>query len=303
MESSIVTQQVIVLLILMVVGYVAAKKGIIDENISDGLSNVLTVIALPALIISSFNVEYTSDILSGILLMIFYSIVLNLITILISRLLFTKYSRDKRAVLIFGTVFSNGGFMGLPLIAELFGQEALLYGSIFMISYHILMWTYGEGIISKEKSDLPLLKKLASNPVLIAIGVGIIVFIINRPFPYVISRSLSLLSGMTLPLSMLILGDKISKIKISEIIKDKDMYYGCFAKLIIAPLVALIFFKIINAPEILRNTAVFMQSLPSAILIVVLAQKHNSDVNLASKFAVVSHILCIASIPLISLFL
>lgn len=302
MQASFVTQQVAVLALLMAIGYVATKKNIINESISKGMTQILTAIALPALILSSFNISYSKDTLRGVLLIFVYSLGVHFFTILIAKIFFVKYPKGKNVVLRFGTIFPNSGFMGLPLIFELFGQEAVLYASIFTIPYHTLLWTYGENILSKEKEESPI-RKIATTPALIAIIIGTIVFILKIEMPYVVSKSLSMLSSLTSPLSMLILGEKITKLKFKEIVGDKDIYYGCFIRLIVSPIISLVLLRIINAPELLTNVVVTMQSLPAAILLVVLTQKHDGEIEFASKFTIISHIVSILTIPLISMLL
>ncbi|WP_313755741.1 AEC family transporter [Tissierella sp.] len=302
MQTSFVTQQVVVLAILMAIGYIATKKNIINDTISKGMTQILTAIALPSLIISSFNMSYSDDTLKGVLLIFAYSVGIHFLTILIAKLFFIKYPKDKNAVLRFGAIFPNSGFMGLPLIFDLFGQEAVLYASVFMIPYHTLLWTYGEGILSKGRTESPI-RKLVTTPALVAVILGTILFILKIQLPYVINKPLSMLSALTSPLSMLVLGEKITKLKFKEIIGDKDIYYGCFVRLLVSPIISLAALKVVNAPELLTSIIVTMQSLPSAILLVVLTQKHDGEIELASKFTIISHIVSIATIPLISMFL
>ena len=298
MGTIFVVQQVVVLAILMAVGYIATKKNIINEDISRGMTQILTNIALPALIISSFDFGYSKDRIKGLVMIFIYSLIIHGLIIVISKIAFIKYKKGKNGVLSFGSIFPNSGFMGLPLVMELFGQEGVLYASVFMIPYHTLLWTYGEGLLSEKKKESAL-EKLTISPALIAVAIGALIFILKIQMPYVISKPLSMLSLLTSPLSMLILGEKIAKLKLKEIIGDRDIYYGCFIKLIISPLLTFLFLKIINAPQLLLGISVTMQALPSAILLVVLTQKHDGEIDLASKFAVVSHIVSIVTIPLI----
>ena len=302
MQTRFVIQQVIVLAILMSVGYIATKRKIITEEISNGMTLILTNIGLPALILSSFNMSYSKETLKGVILILFYSIAIHIFIILISEIIFIKYSKEKKAVLSFGTIFANTGFMGLPLIFELFGQEAALYASVFMIPYHGLQWTYGEAMFSKQKSK-NVIKKVAKSPALISVILGVIIFVFKIEMPYIVGKPLSTLSSLTSPLSMLILGEKITKLRFKDVVLDKNVYYGCLVKLIIIPVLTLVFLRFIKAPELLVNISVIMQSLPTAILLVVLSQKHGGDIELASKFTLVSHILSIITIPLISLLL
>lgn len=302
MQTSFVIQQVAVLAILMAVGYTATKKNILNENISKGMTQILTNIALPALVISSFNMSYSKDTIRGVLLILAYSLGIHLFIILAAKVFFKKYPKGKSSILQFGTIYSNSAFMGLPLIFELFGQEAALYASVYMIPYQILLWTYGESQLAKQKTDSPI-KKIMTTPTLIAVLLGIIVFGLRIEMPYVVNKPISLLSSLTSPLSMLILGEKITKLKLKEIIGDKDIYYGCFVKLIATPIIALLILRGIKAPEIMVNIVVTMQSLPAAVLLVILTQKHEGDTALATKFTVVSHMVSILTIPLISLLL
>ena len=108
-----------------------------------------------------------------------------------------------------------------------------------------------------------------------------------------------MLSAMTSPLSMIILGEKIAKIKFKEIIFDKNIYYGSFIRLIISPTITLLVLRLINTPNILLKVVVTMQALPAAVMLVVLTDKYKGDTNFASKFTVVSHLLSIITIPLI----
>lgn len=302
MEIIFVIQQVTVLALLMAVGYIATKKNIINEDISKGMTEILTLIALPALIISSFNMSYSEETLKGVILIFAYSLIIHFLTIIVSKLFFAKYTRGKSSVFRFGTIFPNSGFMGLPFIFELFGQEALLYASVFMIPYHTILWTYGERLLSGKKGEAPI-KKILTTPALIAILLGTALFIFKIELPYVVNKPISMLSSLTSPLSMLILGEKITKLKLKEVIIDKDIYYGCFVKLIISPLASLLFLRFINAPQLLTNIVVTMEALPTAVLLVVLTQKHDCEVEFASKFTIVSHILSILTIPIVLMLL
>lgn len=302
MEPIIVVEQVAILAILMAVGYVGGKTKIIEENESKAMTILLTNISLPALILSAFSIGYSKDALKGILIVFVLGIVAHVLAAIIGKLTFVKYPKEKNRVLRFGNTFTNSGFMGVPFIYALFGQEALLYGSIFMIPFHILIWTYGEGLLRKEKGKVTI-ENFTKNPAIIAIIVGMIIFILNIPLPNVIDTPISMLSVLTSPLAMLILGEKISKLKFKEVIVDKDIYYGSFVKLILVPVITFLILKPMNIDPLIKNVTLIMQSLPVAVLTVVLTQKHNGDVDLASKYTVVTHILSVLTIPLISLLL
>lgn len=302
MDPIIVIEQVTVLAILMAVGYLGGKTGILKENENSAMTILLTHIAMPALILSAFSLGYSKETLNGIIIVFILSLFAHGLGALIGKIAYRKYPRGKNVVLRFGNTFTNSGFMGVPFVYALFGEKALLYGSVFMIPFHILLWTYGEGLLKTEKEKMTI-NKFAKNPAIIAILVGIAIFVLNIKLPRIIDQPINMLSSLTSPLAMLILGEKISKLSLKEILVDKDIYYACLIKLIISPVITLLILNFIDIEPLIKNIVVIMQSLPFAVLTVVLSQKHDADVELASKVTVVSHVLSVITIPLIALLL
>lgn len=302
MNIIVIIEQVAVLAILMAVGYLGGKTKVLSDRDNESMTAVLTKIAMPALTISAFSVGYSKETFNGIIIVFLFSFVAHFIAATIGKVAFSKYPDSQNKVLRFGNTFSNAGFMGLPFIYALFGEKALLYGSIYMIPFHILIWTYGEGLFRGKEDKLDF-KSFILNPAILAIIVGAIIFIVNIPLPRVLSQPISMLAALTSPLAMLILGERISTLKFKEIITEKSLYYSCFVKLIVTPLVMVIILRYIDVEPLIKNVIIIMQSLPIAVLTVVLSQKHDLDVDLASKITVVSHAISIFTIPLIALFL
>lgn len=302
MDPIIVVEQVSVLAILMAVGYFGGRTGLLKENENKAMTILLTSIAMPALILSAFSLGYSEDTLSGVITVFILSFFAHGIGALIGKIAYRKYPRGKNLVLRFGNTFTNSGFMGVPFVYALFGEKALLYGSVFMMPFHMLLWTYGEGMLRQEKEKMTI-KRFTRNPSIVALVIGSIIFVLNIKLPRVIGQPIDMLSAFTSPLAMLILGERISKLSLREILVDKDIYYACFVKLIISPVVTLLILNFIDIEPLIRNIIVIMQSLPLAVLTVVLSQKHDADVDLASKLTVMSHIFSIITIPLIALLL
>lgn len=304
--NQIIINQIIILFILMAVGFYARKKMIMNDTLSKGLSNILINIALPALIISSFTFEFSKDMLKNAGLVIIFSIIIHIIIVLVSRIAFRKYDLDKKNVLNFLGVFPNAGFMGLPLIYAIYGQIGVFYASIFMVPYHILMWTYGQDIFIKSKKEAFSFKLILSkfkNPAIIGVAVGLVIFIFSVTLPYVIDTSLSMLGSVTSPLAMMIVGDKIAQIKFKDIFSDKDVYYGSFIRLIIAPLITFGILKGFHIDPSIINICVAVEAIPTAITIVILPQRYDGNTIFASKCALISHILSLITIPIMLILL
>lgn len=302
MDPIIVIEEVAILAVLMLVGYAGGKGGIIGEDESKAMTTILTNIALPALILSAFSIGYSEDTLRGVIIVFILSFGAHILGAGIGKIAFMKYPKSKNVVLRFGNIFSNSGFMGVAFVSALLGQEALIYASVFMIPFNILAWTYGESLLRKEKEKVTV-KRIIKNPPIIAILVGLLIFIINIPLANVLYKPISMLSAITSPLAMLIIGEKISKLKFRQVIGDRDVYYASFVRLMVVPFVTFLILSPINIDPLIKNVVIILQGLPVATLTVVLSEKHNGNVELATKVTVVSHMLCIITIPIISLLL
>ncbi len=300
MDIIIIIEQVVVLGILMLVGYIGGVNGFLSDSDNKSMTTLLIKIALPALTLSAFTVGYYKDSLKDILLVLTLSFIAHFIAAIIAKVAFAKFPQSERSIMNFGNTFSNAGFMGLPFIHVLFGDQALLYASIYTIPMHILIWTLGESML-KSKTSRFNLKEFIKNPTIIAILIGIVVFSLNITLPVVIKQPLSMIASLTSPLAMIILGERLSKLKLSEIFKDYKIYYVSFIKLLVTPLIMIFLLKFVNVDPLIKNIIITMQSLPLAVLIVVLSQKHDLDAQLASKLTVITHVLAIFTIPIISI--
>lgn len=302
MNPKIVVEEVTILAILMAVGYIGGIKGVFGENENKAMNKLLMNVALPALIFSAFNIEYTKETLNGVVTVFILSFFTHILAAIIGKIAFIKYPKTQNGVLRFGNLISNSGCMGIPFVYALFGEKALLYASVFLIPVHMLMWTYGENLLRSEREIFDI-RKMIKNPPIIAILLGSIVFIFKIKLANVIESPVVMLSSLTLPLSMLILGERVSQISIREIVLDKDIYYFSFLRLIVTPLIVLIALSFFDIDPLIKNIVVIMQALPGGVVTVAISQKHGSDSALASKIIVVSHLLAVITIPLISLLL
>ncbi|HYE08705.1 MAG TPA: AEC family transporter [Patescibacteria group bacterium] len=302
MDNLFVIKQVAVLAVLALVGFVARKKKVMNDESSKGLSSILLYIALPAMIISAYNFKFSMGMLQKGGLAVIFSIIIHALLIVINKVAFRRYGFDKRNVLSFVHVFANAGFIGLPLVLQLYNQEGVFYASMFMIPFHILMWTYGQGLFMKDKKGLSFIAQVA-NPNIISVMIGLVIFIFSIEVPYVIMRPLNMLSGLTAPLAMMIVGDKIAQMKWKDLFSDKDIYIACLARLVVAPVITYAIMKGANLDPVLIGVGVTLESIPAAVAVVVLAEKYGGDVMFASKCTLISHIISVITMTAILLFL
>ena len=143
MEFSAITESVLSLFIIMLVGVYASKKGIITNDLNKGLTDILIKIALPFMIVSSFMFTYDDTIKTNVLKTFYYSLGAYAIMGIVSFIMLFPVKNNKKTVLHFANIFVNTGYVGFPVLNSIFGAEGIIYGSIFNLFFVIFVWTYG----------------------------------------------------------------------------------------------------------------------------------------------------------------
>src|SRR6056297_279615 len=215
--TGIIINSVLLMGILILIGYFLKKKDIINEKVEKSLTFILLYICVPGLIIKAFDITYTPEKLRLGLQIVLISVIHSVILIAVNYLLIYKIKdKEKKKILKFGNVITNFGFMGYPVVFQIFGEEGLFFASMYSIPIIILMWTYGLSTffskIGKEE-----VKNIFLNPGMIALYFGITVFIFSIEIPDLIDSTLITLGNMTTPLSMFIIGSRLALVKKNEI--------------------------------------------------------------------------------------
>jgi len=298
MEKNSVMNQVIILFLIIGVGYYSRKKNIINDEINKGLTKLLLEVTMPLMIVASFDYSFSKELMKNIIYMLLYSSLIHGVLILTSRILYNKYSKEKKDILRFATVFSNCGFMGFPVVGSIYGKIGILYASIFNIPYNILSWTFGIMLYTENK-DSKNLKKVLLNPGIIAVIIGIFLFVLSIKLPQTIYSTIKLVGDITTPLSMIIVGVMIAEVDFKKIFKKSSLYYIAFIRLILVPILTFAILKLIKVEELLINVAIVIEAMPAAAVTAIFAEAYSKEPELASEIVFFTTFLSVASIPII----
>ena len=149
MELALITaQQVVVLFLLIGTGMVAVKTGVLKLENKQALSNLLVYIIVPAMVVNSYRMEFSAQILRNLLAAFGMSVLSVLLGTVITLLLTARKTGSRMPIFRFACIFSNAAYMGFPLISALFDSEGLLYASAYVTVFNILLWTLGYGLVS-----------------------------------------------------------------------------------------------------------------------------------------------------------
>lgn len=296
MEAALILlKQLICMFIFMGVGYALFKTKLVTEKGSKELSNLLLYIILPAVIINSYCTERTPERLNNLWISFTLSAVLLVLSMVISMLIFGKKHRIENI----GVAFSNCGFMGIPLVRAVMGDEAVFCCSAFVAILLVLQWTYGVYVMTGDKKAISM-TKIVKNPVVIATVAGVLIFVIRIPIPGVADTALSSLGALNAPIAMIILGIYLAQTEIKSIFLDKSLYFGSVIRLAVIPLISLLVLWLL--PDSIRDmklTLLISASAPIGANVAIFAQMVGLSYTRAVKMVCLCTILSIISMPLL----
>ncbi len=293
-----------VIIIYIAVGYFCGYKRYIDFQVNEGINKIIFNITLPCMVITSFKQEYnTPFIYKDMLVLFILYVIFKTIWLLASIVIFKKSKDEFFSSNRYSMLFSNCGYMGMPMTQAILGERALIYASIYVIIFNIFSNSLGvmlyKGI---GKLNIKELIKVLINPTIISAFIGIIFFGLKITFPPVMLKPMTSLGNMTTPLSFITLGYALSKSSFKELFKGKIQYITCALKLIVVPISAIIIFKPFMDKNLIFNTFVILEAMPVAASAIIYANSFkNLELQYASKITFLSTLLSLVTIPFIVL--
>ena len=304
-QSSLVAvtaQQVLVMFLLILVGYLAVRAGILGADARRSFSTLLVNIVVPAMIVDSYLIPFDPAILAKLVRTALVSTGALGLGLGIA-LLATRRMRDpNRPILRFAIAFSNAGYMGFPLIEALFGAEGLLYASIFNTFFNILLWTAGVAILAPGAKGANPLRELVKKPALIAVALGLVLYLGRVPVPELIAQPIGLLGGMNTPLSMIITGIIIATSDLKAVIHRGALWLCILLRMLAAPAAACLLCLATGTGGMVGAVVILLEACPCAAITSVFAVQYHYDEQLAAGSVVLSTLLSIAALPLFALF-
>ena len=291
------------LFILMLVGGLLAKLGIIAESGRKCLSALLIDLILPCNIVNSFlgGPAVTAGFLKNCLAAFCICAVIQLTAIFGSRVLFRHLDRAKRSVLSYGMICSNSSFIGLPVAEALYSGAGVMYTSIFQIPIRFTMWTAGLGLFTNvERKDA--LKKLATHPCIIAIFVGLGFMILRVELPDFALETVAALSRCCIPVSLLVIGSILAETNVRSLFDPRVLWF-CFLRLIAFPMVVYGVLCFLPIDPMLKGISVLMTGMPAGSTTSILAEQYGCDSLFASQIIFASTLFSVGTLPLLCIIL
>lgn len=297
----VVTQSVLTLFLIMGVGYVLVKLGILASSTLPQLSKVLLYVVAPAIMIDCFQVERTPELdrqllVAGVALTGTY-----LLYMVLGQLYFRKSPAQERGILRFSSIYGNTGFMGLPLIGAVLGDRALMVTVIGVGVFNVATWTHGVACIGgKEYSSL---KKAVLNPGILSFLVAVALFAAGMELPGPVGDAVTDLASLNTPLAMLVIGAQMASADLKEVFTNTKLYLVSVLKLLVMPVITILVLLPFHLDGMIVTTLVILSGCPTAGSASLFCQMLGRDSTLAAQQVTLSTLLCIVTLPLVTLML
>lgn len=290
--------QVLILFIIMAVGYGCRKLKLLTEASVKGLTDLMLCVITPCMLLKAFQQPFDPSLLRGFLISAAAAALTYGAEIGLARLLLRDRDDDRRRVLHFGAVFPNCGYMALPLLQELWGSEAVLYGAAFNAAHTIFLWTYGLSLMSGGKEKISLRKALV-NPGMVSVVLGLLLFFFSVHLPVLIARPIDYLAALNAPVPMLIIGFYLASLDWKTVLHSGNEYLMLALRLLIVPALALGALWLCRVRGILLISNVVCIGAPVATMCTMFATKYEVDPSLSAGMVAVSTLLSIFTMTLV----
>ena len=294
-------QQVGVLFALIAVGYVCRKANFLSDAFVKGCVNLLLLIVTPCLIVHVFQRPFTGTALANLGLALAFAFAAHLIGIVFAEISFRRTDERQRGVLKFATVFSNGGFMAIPLEYALLGPDGAFYGALYVVMFNFLCWTYGLKVMCGHLKDMNH-RILFINPGTVGIAIGLPLFLTSTTLPVILHDPIKYIADLNTPLAMIVIGFYLADARFAAYFRCVPALVASVLRLLVIPALVLAGLVAARGMRLDPTMAIALTasaSAPVAAMDTMFASKYGRDVDVSVGLVAVTTILSIATMPLL----
>lgn len=301
MDIMVVFQTMLKLFLLLVLGFVLFKCHIFDEYTNKKISALIVNVASPMLIISSIAGVEGND-KSIVFLMIGAGILMYIGFIILGKIINRIFPFPKKDWPVYEcmVVFANTGFMGYPVLLDVFGQEAVFYASLIHMAFNFFVYTYAIMCLTKgDDNEFKLNFKQLLTPGIVLIFIGILIYLFDIQLPSVLMDTINSVGSLTAPLSMMMIGSSLAVYPIKDSFTDWRSYVFAFVRLIIVPFVTMTVCRLLHINPYYANITIITNAMPVGSMVLMLATQYNANVKIVTRNIVVSTLLSVITIPIV----
>lgn len=308
-DMTVLVNQIIQLFIIICLGYLLFKIGILNETVNKHINSLILNVSLPFMIISSV-LSLTEHPEKSIIITLFavsigFYIIMPAIAFIVVKILrkTIRIHANRQGAYMFMLIFSNIAFMGIPILQAACGEQgatAVFYIAVLNIFFSLASFTYGVILIgygNEVKTSLKL--KNLFTPGIICSVLAVVFYVFNIHLPAMIDNVLGTVGDLTSPLAMLLVGSTLASMKLGEVFNEWRIYVFCILKQIVIPILLYPVFRLIISDDLLFNVMFIEFLMPVANIALIMATEYKLDNKFVSKTIFISTAMCLLTIPLV----
>lgn len=294
--------QMLALLIMIGAGYFATKKGMLDEHTNNQMSDMIVTIFNPMLVLASAADSVGQISLDAMKLAGGIAVGMFLVFILAGMVLSPFFEKDGKQRKIFQLmfVFSNVGFIGIPVISSIFGPEYVVYVSEFMLVYTLVFYTYGIALMDGKLTASSL--RAMVNPGTISGLLAMMIIIFGIRVPDFLQTAVTYLGNVTSPMALIAVGFALAESDLKKIFGQMRLYIFSVVKLLILPLLMLPLLRLVVGNSDLLAVCMVMFGMPVGNMPLILGNQKGMDVTACSAAIILTTVLCVLTVPILMIF-
>ncbi len=299
---SLVSKQVGVLFVLMVVGFLCNRRKLLNAVAIKGVTELLVLIVTPCVIVHSFiQQKFAPSLLGDLGWALAMSAFAHVVGAAIAFLCLHDRNPNRGGVLRFAVIFSNAGFMGIPLEYALLGADGVFFGAMYVVVFNLVCWSLGVAVMCRGMKNVGL-RALFVNAGTVGVALGLPFFLFSFKLPEVVGRPVAMLADLNTPLAMIMVGWYLAETDFRPVLRCGAAYGVAALRLVAVPLVVIAAFVGLRAcvPTLNPVMAVAISTAaaaPTAALTTVIAARYDKDVSTATSLVSGTTLLSILTMP------
>ncbi len=296
--AQIIANQAFIMLLLNLVGVLVYRLNIVTRDGGRQLSSLVLEIVTPVLVVHAYmDVEFSKQMAANLMWTFGLAAVSYILTIIDSKIFIRDKGNRLVAIERFSAIYSNCGFMGIPLANALYGSTGVLYVTAFLTVFFFFSWTHGIMMLS-GKRDIKAVLKVLRSPTVIAIAIGLIMYFTQFKLPSVISETMNYVASLNTPLAMIASGISVAQANIIGALRSPRVYWISACRLIILPMLTMVLCLLCPfISEDVRIVTLLLSAAPSAAMCTLQCQKMGLNDVYASQIFAMTTVASMATLP------
>lgn len=296
----LIFEQLLKMFFILLLAFICYKIRLVDQNGNKTVSNLLLLVVNPILIITVYQTDYDPGLVRGLMLAFGAAAATHVLGIVISTLLIRPGSGTDYCIERFNAIYSNCGFIGIPLIGAVLGDTGVFYLTAYMVIFNLFSWTHGVTLM-EGKFSLKTLKSGLFSPMFIATVIAVVLFFAQLRIPPVLMDSMNYVADMNTPLAMMVAGFSVAQADLGKMCRNPRLYLASAVKLAVIPLCAIPVLMLFGLPSDVSMTILIAAACPAATTGTMMAIRYKQNYTYSSEIFAMSTILSVATIPLLVL--